>query len=133
MVQNSHKQRPHRPRRRPAPYTPERCHTALLSENPIYASLKVTQKPSWVREPSQLKPNSSSSLAFFFGDPDGAKAKALLAARQLPLFGATATTKDKPNLPSKPTNLTAPPWAADPAKPSRPAPTPQVNTTPKFT
>ena len=30
------------------PYTPEECHTALAAINPTYATLQITQKPSWV-------------------------------------------------------------------------------------
>ena len=39
---------------REQPHTPEECHRSLVAHNPAYASLKVTQKPSWVRPPFTL-------------------------------------------------------------------------------
>jgi hypothetical protein len=52
-------------------YSPDECHSSLASENPSYASLFVTQKPSWVRNPSTYTVGSSSSLVVAFEDPDG--------------------------------------------------------------
>jgi len=75
------------------PHTPGQCHEALLAENPTYATLNVTQKPSWVRTPSSYAPNSTSSLTVSFEDPDGAKLKELLAVKCFFIFGTAATTK----------------------------------------
>ena len=70
--------------------TPDECHAALALENPTYASLQITQKPSWVRPPTSYTIGSASSLVVAFEDPDGSKSEALLASRQLFLFGARA-------------------------------------------
>ncbi|KAH9963329.1 hypothetical protein BC827DRAFT_162465 [Russula dissimulans] len=75
------------------PFSSEQCHNTLTIENPYYASLMITQKPAWVREPSQFNTNSSSSLAFSFEDPDGTIAEGLIANRYLFAFGAQATIK----------------------------------------
>ncbi len=75
------------------PYTPEECHAALAAINPTYASLQITQKPSWVRPPSSYNHGSASSLSVAFEDPDGSKAKTLLAERYLYAFGNRASTK----------------------------------------
>jgi hypothetical protein len=75
------------------PYTPEECHAALAAINPTYASLQITQKPSWVRPPSSYSHGSASSLSVAFEDPDGTKMKALLAERYLYAFGNRATVK----------------------------------------
>jgi hypothetical protein len=50
-------------------YSPEECHEALVNENPLYAALLVTQKPSWVRPPHLYTDGSSSSLVVAFEDP----------------------------------------------------------------
>ena len=75
------------------PYTPEECHAALAAINPTYASLQITQKPSWVRPPSSYSHGSASSLSVAFEDPDGTKMKALLAERYLYAFGNRATVQ----------------------------------------
>src|SRR5712691_1649962 len=75
------------------PYTPEECHAALAAINPTYTSLQITQKPSWVRPPSSYNHGSASSLSVAFEDPDGSKAKTLLAERYLYAFGNRASTK----------------------------------------
>jgi len=76
-----------------APYTPEECHAALAAINPTYATLQITQKPSWVRPPNSYSHGSASSLSVAFEDPDGSKAKAILAERYLYAFGNRAPVK----------------------------------------
>ncbi|KAI0280452.1 hypothetical protein BC826DRAFT_1149386 [Russula brevipes] len=75
------------------PHTPEECHAALLADNPQYAQLTITQKPSWVRTPASYTPSSSSSLVFAFEDPDGSKKATLLNSKCVYLFGARATLR----------------------------------------
>ena len=69
------------------PLSPDECHTALAASNPSYASLSITQKPSWVHPPSSYKPGSISSLSVAFEDPDGSKLKVLLAEHYLYTLG----------------------------------------------
>ncbi|KAI0282648.1 hypothetical protein BC826DRAFT_1110719 [Russula brevipes] len=83
------------------PHTPSQCHAALQATNPLYAQLSVTQLPSWVRAPNNFAPHSHSSLVFSFEDPDGTQEKALMAIRQLYIFGTVATTKKWKNTPPK--------------------------------
>jgi hypothetical protein len=33
-------------------FTPEECHKSLAANNPMYTSLLITQKPSWVHSPT---------------------------------------------------------------------------------
>jgi hypothetical protein len=73
------------------PYNPEECHAALIDDNPSYASLTVTQQPSWVHSPSSYSSGSHSSLVVAFKDQDGSKLKALLAGKVLYAFGTRAT------------------------------------------
>ena len=75
------------------PHMPEECHNALKESNPAYATLTVTQRPSWVRPPSSYIEGSISSLSVAFEDPDGSKLKALLAEQYLYVFGIRATVK----------------------------------------
>src|SRR6266705_936071 len=75
------------------PSTPEECHAALAAINPTYATLQITQKPSWVRPPNSYSHGSASSLSVAFEDPDGSKAKAILAERYLYAFGNRAPVK----------------------------------------
>ena len=75
------------------PYTPEECHAALSAINPSYATLSITQQPSWVRPPSSYSHGSASSLSVAFEDQSGEKLKAILAERYLYLFGNRATVK----------------------------------------
>ena len=84
------------------PYTPEECHAALAAINPTYATLQITQKPSWVRPPSSYPHGSASSLSVTFEDPDGAKMKALLTERYLYAFGNRSTVKKWKYRPTKP-------------------------------
>ena len=84
------------------PYTPEECHRSLCAHNPSYATLKVTQKPSWVRQPSTLKPESHSSLVVAFEDPDGSLRRQILTNQQLYILGVRAKVtrwKEKPRQP----------------------------------
>ena len=74
-------------------YSSEECHDALAQENPSYSSLLVTQKPSWVRPPSSYTAGISSSTVVAFEDPDGCKARALLAERHLYAFGVRVSAK----------------------------------------
>jgi hypothetical protein len=74
-------------------YTPEECHLALLTDNPQYAQLTITQKPSWVKAPSSYSPSSSSSLVFAFEDPDGNKQAAFLNSKHVYLYGTRATAR----------------------------------------
>ena len=57
-------------------YTPDEVQNALVTENTAYATLTITQKPSWVRDPSSYQPGSISSLSFSFEDPDGTSVEA---------------------------------------------------------
>jgi len=75
------------------PFTPEECHAALCATNPSYASLTVTQLPSWVRSPTSYTLNSVSSLSIAFEDIDGRKLQALLSERYLYCFGNRATIR----------------------------------------
>jgi hypothetical protein len=84
-------------------YTPDECHTTLVSENPSYAPLIIAQKPNWVKPPLSLKPGSSSSLVMAFEDPDGSKARALLGAKHLYAFGTRATLRKWKQRATKPT------------------------------
>ena len=76
-----------------APFSPDACHNALAANNPSYASLSITQKPSWVQPPSSYSPGSVSSLTLAFEDPDGSKLKTLLAERYLYFYGNRASVK----------------------------------------
>jgi hypothetical protein len=53
------------------PYTPDEIHNALKAENVCYASLVITQPPTWVREdPTTYPPGSKSLVTFTFEDPE---------------------------------------------------------------
>jgi hypothetical protein len=84
-------------------YTPDECQTALISENPSYASLIIAQKPNWVKPPHAYTPGSSSSLVVAFEDPDGTKARALLGAKYLYAFGTRAMLRKWKQRPTPPT------------------------------
>jgi hypothetical protein len=103
-------------------YTPEECHEALLAENPTYASLTITQLPSWVRPPASYSANAVSSLSLAFEDPDGSRALAMLKDKTLFAFGQVAVVKkwkQKPP-PPKPIMNTAAGIAAAAPHPSAP-------------
>jgi len=74
-------------------YTPEECHRALLADNPQYAQLIITQKPSWVKSPAAYSPSSSSSLVFAFEDPDGSTKSSILNSKHVYLHGTRATIR----------------------------------------
>ena len=74
-----------------SPLPPDECHKALAASNPLYASLSITQKPSWVHPPTSYSPGSVSSLSVAFEDPDGSKLKVLLAEHYLYVFGNRAS------------------------------------------
>src|SRR5712672_2838610 len=109
------------------PFNPDECHQALLENNPAYASLTVTQKPSWVKAPSSYLVNTASSLTVAFEDPDGTKLKSIIEGRHLYAFGTRLNTKKW-----KQKSLTTPPSNQPPVHPpmlrsqQQPAPTPQV-------
>jgi hypothetical protein len=75
-------------------YTPEECHRALLANNPQYAQLTITQKPSWVKSPSSYSPSSSSSLVFAFEDPDGTMKPIILNSKHVYLYGTRVTIRN---------------------------------------
>ncbi|KAF8271227.1 hypothetical protein EI94DRAFT_1698343 [Lactarius quietus] len=54
--------------------TLEECHATLVSDNPSYAFLNITQKPSWVHDPSSYPEGAVSLLVVAFKDPDGSLA-----------------------------------------------------------
>jgi hypothetical protein len=92
-------------------FTPDEVHNALVSENPAYATLNITQKPSWVRDPTSYQSGAISSLSFSFEDPDSSCAQTLLRHRTLYAFGHVTTVKRWKQSPPKkrPTGTTAPP------------------------
>jgi hypothetical protein len=104
-------------------YSPDECHEALVNENPSYATLLVTQKPNWVRPPASYTAGSSSSLVVAFEDPDGNKAKTMLADRHLYAFGARALVKRWKQRPPKFKNKPShpPPIARTPPPPPSPS------------
>ncbi|KAF8261100.1 hypothetical protein EI94DRAFT_1810805 [Lactarius quietus] len=63
--------------------TPDECHAALVLDNPAYASLIITQKPSWVRDPNSYPEGAVSSLVVAFEDPDGSLACGILVKKVL--------------------------------------------------
>jgi hypothetical protein len=65
----------------------------FVAINPSYASLTVTQKPSWVRPPASYILGSIFSLTLAFENPDGSKLKALLAEHYLYIFGNRTSVK----------------------------------------
>ncbi|KAI0250930.1 hypothetical protein BJV78DRAFT_1282840 [Lactifluus subvellereus] len=58
-----------------------------------YASLTITQKPSWVRDPATYQNGASSSLSMSFEDPDSTDAQTLLCQCTLYAFGHVITVK----------------------------------------
>jgi hypothetical protein len=95
-------------------FTPDEAHAALVTENPAYASLTITQKPSWVRDPKTYKSGATSSLSVSFEDPDGTGTQNLLRHRTLYAFGRVITVKrwkqtPPKRAPSKPAPITANP------------------------
>jgi hypothetical protein len=104
------------------PWTSEECHRALIAHNPSYAALKVTQKPSWVREPTTYKIGDHSSLVVAFEDPDGSQHRSILSSHQLYLLGVRAKVscwKEMPRPPPTDTTPTATTPPTDPVTESR--------------
>jgi hypothetical protein len=97
-------------------YQPIEVHNALIAENPAYATLSITQKPSWVRDPRSYASDTLSSLSVSFEDPDGTCAQNLLRHRTLYAFGHVITVKRWKQSPpkSKPNTNPAPPRNATP-------------------
>jgi hypothetical protein len=82
-------------------HTPDTVHNALVTENPAYAALTITQNPSWVRDPSTYLAGAISSLSVSFEDPDGTSAQHLLRLRTLYAFGHVVTIKRWKQTPPK--------------------------------
>lgn len=82
-------------------YTPDEAHAALVTENQAYATLTITQKPSWVRDPTTYTPGATSSLSVSFEDPDGTGIQTLLRHRTLYAFGHVITVKRWKQTPPK--------------------------------
>ena len=74
-------------------HNPVSCHQSLMADNPSYASLTITQHPSWVKPPSSYTLGSVSSLSFAFEDPDGSLATKLLSEKELYIFGTGVSVK----------------------------------------
>ncbi|KAI9437112.1 hypothetical protein BJY52DRAFT_1421729 [Lactarius psammicola] len=103
---------------------PDQCHAALVADNPTYASLNVTQRPSWVHNPNSYTDNAISSLVVAFEDPDGSLARGLLAGKVLYIFGSCATVRKWKQRPPHPkVNHSATP---DTNHPSPPHPSPET-------
>ncbi|KAL1698034.1 hypothetical protein EV121DRAFT_297637 [Schizophyllum commune] len=110
----------------PNAFTPDECHAHLCDHNPIYRMLKVTQLPSWVRDPESYEAGSSSSLTFAFEDPDGTLLRQVLASCPLFAFGAVARAKRWKSKPRKPT---PPTQTSPPHDDKQPPPAPQHDPT----
>ncbi|KAL1687832.1 hypothetical protein GGG16DRAFT_61292 [Schizophyllum commune] len=110
----------------PNTFTPDECHAHLCEHNPIYRMLKVTQLPSWVRDPESYEAGSSSSLTFAFEDPDGTLLRQVLASGPLFAFGAVARAKRWKSKPRKPT---PPTQTSPPHDDKQPPPAPQHDPT----
>ncbi|KAI9512656.1 hypothetical protein F5148DRAFT_1161802 [Russula earlei] len=105
---------------------PPECHQALLAENPTYATLTITQPPSWVRSPSTYAPGVHSSLSVSFEDPDGTKAQALLHLCTLHMLGHVVTLKHWRSNPPKNTNKKHPTPKCPTLNPIGATPTPST-------
>ena len=73
-------------------YTPDKAPNMLATEDPVYAALSITQKPSWVRNPAAY-PVVTSSRPVSFEDPDGTSAQILLRLGTLYVVGHVITVK----------------------------------------
>ncbi|KAF8258147.1 hypothetical protein EI94DRAFT_1815993 [Lactarius quietus] len=88
--------------------TPDECHAALTSDNPSYASLNITRKPTWVQDPDSYPEGAVSLLVVAFEDLDGSCARDLLTKKVLYVFGHCATLrkwKQRPTIASPHTDL----------------------------
>ncbi len=72
------------------PWSTVECHISLTTHNPSYATLKITQKPSWVKPPSSYTAGSSSSLVVAFKDLSCTICTSLLQQKQLLILGVRA-------------------------------------------
>ena len=104
-------------------FSMEEIDASLREANPRYRSLKITQKPSWVRHPDSYGPATVSSISFAFEDPDGELANAILAEHRLIVLGIYAPVRRWKNKPPPPKALKRK-SAAAPAPPPAPAPGP---------
>ncbi|KAF8257482.1 hypothetical protein EI94DRAFT_1708967 [Lactarius quietus] len=95
---------------------PDECHAVLVLDNPSYASLNITQKPSWVCNPNSYPEGAVSSLVVVFEHPDSSLARDLLTKKVLYMFGHCATLR---KWKQRPTTLTPQPEHAN----STPKPT----------
>jgi hypothetical protein len=59
-------------------HSSDEIHRELIAHNPFYRELKITQKPSWVKDPAAFKEHARSSLSFAFEDPDAKIAHSIL-------------------------------------------------------
>ncbi|KAH9954219.1 hypothetical protein BC827DRAFT_1272784 [Russula dissimulans] len=75
------------------PFTPDECHAALAAVNPYYATLLITQKPSWVPPPTSYKEGAISSLSIAFEDLDGARLRTLFVDRYIFFHGNRTSIK----------------------------------------
>ncbi|KAH9013062.1 hypothetical protein EDB84DRAFT_1568820 [Lactarius hengduanensis] len=91
------------------PWTPDECHEALLTDNPGYMKLNITQRPSWVKHPDAYGKNTKSSLVFAFEDPDGRLAQDLINSGRMYIFGTDATVKPWTDSHPSPTMTNTPP------------------------
>jgi hypothetical protein len=108
--------------------SPNQCHESLLADNPSYATLTITQRPSWVKDPSSYSAGSVSSLSFAFEDPNGSLATKLLSEKELYIFGTNATIKKwKQKPPTKKPTQPLP----EQANPQNPIPPPETTATSK--
>ncbi|KAH9028667.1 hypothetical protein EDB85DRAFT_1892408 [Lactarius pseudohatsudake] len=76
------------------PWAPDECHEALLTDNPGYTKLNITQRPSWVKHPDTYGKNSMSSLVFAFEDPDGHLAQDLINSKHMPTQDTLSNAED---------------------------------------
>ncbi|KAF8265404.1 hypothetical protein EI94DRAFT_1702534 [Lactarius quietus] len=73
--------------------TPDECHAALVSDNPTYASLNITQKLSWVCNSSSYTEGAISSLIVAFEDPDGSSAHDILTKKVFYVYSHCAAIR----------------------------------------
>ena len=101
--------------------SPDKCHDSLLADNPLYATLTITQCPSWVKDPSSYFDGSVSFLSFAFEDPNGLLAAKLLFKKELYIFSTNATVKKwKQKTPPKKPTQPLTPFDTNPQNPTIP-------------
>lgn len=96
--------------------SPNQVHHALATENPSYATLTITQKPSWVWD-STYTSGTTSFLSVSFEDPNGTSAQNLLCHCTLYAFGHVIMVKRWKQSPPKCKTTTNP---APPTTSTRP-------------